>query len=47
LTNLPGQCTFDRAMAAFAETYAEKNDRDYRALREAAAAGRVSAELGV
>ena len=37
---------FDRAMASFAETYAEQNDRDYRALQEAAAAGRVRAEMG-
>src|SRR6185369_5333361 len=29
--------SFDRAMAAFAETYADQNDRDYRALQEAAA----------
>ena len=27
---------FDRAMASFAETYAEQNERDYLALREAA-----------
>ncbi|MCW2767496.1 MAG: hypothetical protein JWO11_3455, partial [Nocardioides sp.] len=38
---------FDRAMASFAETYAKQNDRDYRALQEAAAAGRVPAEMGV
>ena len=38
---------FDRAMAVFSETYADQNDRDYRALEEAAAAGRVVAELGV
>ena len=38
---------FDRAMASFAETYAEQNDRDYRALQEAVAAGRVAAEMGV
>ena len=37
----------DRAMAAFAETYADQNDRDYRALEEAAAGGRIAAELGV
>jgi hypothetical protein len=34
-------------MASFSETYADQNDRDYRALEEAAAAGRVVAELGV
>ena len=38
---------FDRAMASFSETYADQNDRDYRALEEAAAAGRIVAELGV
>jgi hypothetical protein len=39
--------SFDRAMASFAETYANQNERDYRALQEAAAAGRVPAEMGV
>jgi uncharacterized protein (DUF2252 family) len=38
---------FDRAMASFAETYADQNDRDYRALQEAAASGRIVAEMGV
>jgi uncharacterized protein (DUF2252 family) len=38
---------FDRAMASFAEAYATQNDRDYRALQEAAAAGRVPAQMGV
>ena len=38
---------FDRAMASFAEAYAEQNDRDYRALGEAVAAGRVPAEMDV
>jgi hypothetical protein len=33
-------------MASFAETYADRNDRDYRALQEAAASGRVTAEMG-
>ena len=39
--------SFDRAMATFAETYADQNDRDYRALQEATASGRVRAEMGV
>jgi Uncharacterized protein conserved in bacteria (DUF2252) len=39
--------SFDRAIASFAETYADQNDRDYRALQEAAASGRVTAEMGV
>jgi uncharacterized protein (DUF2252 family) len=38
--------TFDRAMATFAEAYADQNERDYRALQEAVAAGVVEAELG-
>jgi len=38
---------FDRAMASFAETYADQNERDYRALQAAAASGRVAAEMGV
>ena len=38
---------FDRAMASFAEAYADQNERDYRALQEAAASGRVAAQLGV
>ena len=38
---------FDRAMATFAETYADQNERDYRALEAAVASGRVVAELGV
>jgi hypothetical protein len=38
---------FDRAMASYAETYADQNERDYRALQEAVASGRVAAELGV
>ena len=39
--------SFDRAMATFAETYADQNDRDYRTLQEAAASGRVRAEMGI
>ena len=38
---------FDRAMASFAEAYADQNERDYGALRDAVAAGRVAAEMGV
>jgi uncharacterized protein (DUF2252 family) len=41
---LGGGGSFDRALAAFAETYADQNERDYAALREAAASGRVAAE---
>ena len=39
--------TFDRALASFAEAYADQNDRDHRALGEAVASGRISAEMGV
>ena len=38
---------FDRAMASFAESYADQNEQDYRALQEAAASGRVPAEMGL
>jgi uncharacterized protein (DUF2252 family) len=38
---------FDRAIAAFAETYADQNERDYAALEEAARVGRIAAERGV
>jgi uncharacterized protein (DUF2252 family) len=44
---LGGSDSFDRALASLAETYADQNDRDYRALQEAAASGRVAAEMGV
>ena len=39
--------SFDRALASFAEAYADQNERDYHALREAVASGRVSAEAGL
>ena len=39
--------SFDRALASFAEAYADQNERDYNALREAVASGRVSAETGL
>ena len=39
--------SFDRAIAAFAETYADQNERDHAALEEAARAGRIAAERGV
>jgi hypothetical protein len=38
---------FDRAIARFAETCAEQNERDHAALVEAARAGRIAAERGV
>jgi hypothetical protein len=34
-------------MATFAELYAEQNERDYKALRDAVKAGRVDAKTGL
>jgi uncharacterized protein (DUF2252 family) len=39
--------TFDRALAAFADAYADQNERDYQALRHAASTGRIVAESGL
>jgi uncharacterized protein (DUF2252 family) len=39
--------SFDRALASFAEAYADQNERDYRALEKAAASGRVTARTGL
>ena len=39
--------SFDRALASFAEAYADQNERDYHALQDAVAAGRVTAEAGL
>jgi len=39
------QC--DQAIAAFAETYADQNERDYRALQDAVDEGRVDAQTGL
>jgi uncharacterized protein (DUF2252 family) len=38
---------FDRALASFAEDYAEQNERDYEAVREAVESGRIVAETGL
>jgi hypothetical protein len=38
---------FDRAIAAFSATYADQNERDYAALRDAVRTGRVVARTGV
>jgi uncharacterized protein (DUF2252 family) len=38
---------FDRALARFAESYADQNERDHSALLEAVASGRITAERGV
>ena len=39
--------TFDHAIAAFAETYADQNERDYKALQEAVDEGQVKAQTGL
>jgi uncharacterized protein (DUF2252 family) len=39
--------SFDRAIACFAELYADQNERDHGALLEAVASGRVAAEPGI
>ncbi len=44
---LGGGDSFDRALASFAEAYADQNERDYDALRKAVASGRVTAESGL
>jgi Uncharacterized protein conserved in bacteria (DUF2252) len=44
---LGGGDAFDRAMASFAEAYAEQNERDYAAFQAAVADGRLQAETGL
>ncbi len=39
--------SFDRALHAFAEAYADQNERDYRALADAVRDGRVAATTGL
>jgi len=38
---------FDRALASFAEAYADQNERDYAAIRHAVQSGRIVAETGM
>jgi uncharacterized protein (DUF2252 family) len=38
---------FDNAIADFAEAYADLNERDYKALRQAAASGRIEVQEGL
>ena len=38
---------FDRAIAAFAAAYADRNERDYELLKEAVASGRLEAQTGL
>jgi hypothetical protein len=44
---LGGGDVFDRAMASFAEAYADQNERDYAAFQTAIADGRLQAETGL
>jgi uncharacterized protein (DUF2252 family) len=44
---LGGSDVFDKAIAAFAVAYADQNERDYQALQDAAATGRITAEYGL
>jgi hypothetical protein len=39
--------TFERALAVFAESYADQNERDYETLAKAVRAGRIKATTGV
>jgi Uncharacterized protein conserved in bacteria (DUF2252) len=38
--------SFDQALATFAESYADQNERDYAALKQAVDSGRVTAQAG-
>jgi uncharacterized protein (DUF2252 family) len=38
---------FDNALAAFAEAYADQNERDYGALQQAVESGRITAQTGI
>ncbi|WP_222849502.1 DUF2252 domain-containing protein [Trebonia kvetii] len=44
---LGGSDAFDQAITEFARSYADQNERDYDALREAAASGRITAKSDV
>ena len=44
---LGGSGKFDQAVADFAESYADQTERDHAALADAAASGRVQAEMGI
>jgi uncharacterized protein (DUF2252 family) len=46
-TYLGSSDAFDGALAAFAETYADQNERDYEALADAADSGRIAVERGL
>jgi uncharacterized protein (DUF2252 family) len=44
---LGGSAAFDNAIADFAETYADQNERDYASFQEAANTGRIVATAGI
>jgi hypothetical protein len=44
---LGSSTSFDRALTAFAEAYADQNERDYESFKEAVASGRLRAEPGL
>ena len=44
---LGGSDKFDQAIAAFAETYADQNERDHAALQAAVKEGRIQATTGI
>jgi uncharacterized protein (DUF2252 family) len=44
---LGGSPVFDEAVHAFAESYADQNERDHRSLLDAIASGQVTSEVGV
>jgi uncharacterized protein (DUF2252 family) len=39
--------TFDRALATFAEAYADQNERDYKVLTDAVKSGKIEAQTGI
>jgi hypothetical protein len=45
--HLGGSTKFDEAIADFAETYADQNERDYAALQTAVKEGRAEATTGI
>jgi hypothetical protein len=44
---LGGSDTFDRALAAYAEAYADQNERDYKAFAAAVDSARIAVQTGV
>ena len=44
---LGSSASFDKAIASFAESYADQNERDYDALAKAISDGRIEARAGV